>query len=48
MILKYIHVKSATHPINKSWWLIARGHIFPRENFKEMEQDTWVWVYILI
>ena len=34
-------------------WLIvgvegAYRYIFPRENFKEMEQDTRVWVYILI
>ena len=32
-------------------WLIAWGfgaYIFPRENFEKMEQDTRVWVYILI
>ena len=33
-------------------WLIARGlgaiYIFPRENFIEMEQNSRVWVYILI
>ena len=32
-------------------WLIAWGlgaYIFPRENFEKMEQDTLVWVYILI
>ena len=23
-------------------------YIFPRENFKEMEQDTQVWVHTLI
>ena len=33
-------------------WLIARGlgaiYIFPLENFIEMEQNSRVWVYILI
>ena len=32
-------------------WLNAMGlgaYIFPRDHFKEIEQDTRVWVYILI